>query len=428
MEELSHVNSWTADASPTARRPARTRWSPGAPSSAWWPGAARSAARPYAFTQLRSTYRHEARLGDRLPDVQRPGRDGHRRRVPDRGASNIEYAFNWFYVNSTETAYFNSGLQPGARRRRRTRTCRWPAAYEWQAFDPAANTAAYAPAAAAPAVGQPGLLRQLEQQAGARLRRGRRQLQLRLGAPRRPARRAGAGGAGGRAEVRPGVADLGWSSGPALTDLRGVEVLDELLRVLESQPVTDAALADRASASSRPGGRPARCAWRRPAGSKVYQHADAIRIFDAWWPLLVDGAVQGRARRPTCTSRWSTRCRSTSRRPGGQQGDALDAAAARPTRRRRTRARRSSTAGGATSTRTCARCSATRSPAGSAATYCGGGAPGRLPARCCWTRCARPRPSRPRTVYPGDDALRGRRPVVRRRDRPVAAGRHHPRR
>jgi hypothetical protein len=28
------------------------------------------------------------------------------------------------------------------------------------------------------------------------------------------------------------------------------------------------------------------------AGSKVYAHADAIRIFDAWWPLLVSGQFQ----------------------------------------------------------------------------------------------------------------------------------------
>jgi hypothetical protein len=64
-------------------------------------------------------------------------------------------------------------------------------------------------------------------------------------------------------------------------------VLDDLLRVLERQPVTEPALAGAVDKLE---------AWRQAgalrvetaAGSKTYQHADAIRIFDAWWPLLVN--------------------------------------------------------------------------------------------------------------------------------------------
>jgi hypothetical protein len=74
----------------------------------------------------------------------------------------------------------------------------------------------------------------------------------------------------------------------ATVDLRGKEVLDDLLRVIESQPVTDAGLATAVSQLK---------AWQQggatrketAAGSKAYQHATAIRVFDAWWPLLVNG-------------------------------------------------------------------------------------------------------------------------------------------
>src|SRR5690606_4494266 len=72
----------------------------------------------------------------------------------------------------------------------------------------------------------------------------------------------------------------------AVVDLRGRRVLPDLLRVIDSAPVTDPALAD-AVARLR--------AWERAGakreetspGSRRYAHADAIRIMDAWWPKLV---------------------------------------------------------------------------------------------------------------------------------------------
>jgi len=69
-------------------------------------------------------------------------------------------------------------------------------------------------------------------------------------------------------------------------DLRGEEVLSELLAVINSAPVTDPAqatavrqLSDWASLG----------AYLQPSSptSKQYLNADAIRLLDAWWPLLV---------------------------------------------------------------------------------------------------------------------------------------------
>ena len=181
-----------------------------APSTAWSPTRARSAGEPVAFTKLRSTYRHEADSAIGFQMFNDPAAMG----TPAAflaAAPNIGYAFNWFYVNSTDTAYFNSGANPvrpaGADPNLPTRA---EPAYEWSGWNPDDNTADYTPAARPPAVGQPGLLRQLEQQAGQGLQRGRRQLQLRRGAPRRPARRAGQG-----RRSRPGASSTGpaWSGG-----------------------------------------------------------------------------------------------------------------------------------------------------------------------------------------------------------------------
>ncbi|MFB7511545.1 penicillin acylase family protein, partial [Streptomyces broussonetiae] len=72
----------------------------------------------------------------------------------------------------------------------------------------------------------------------------------------------------------------------ALADLRAEDVLPKLLKVINSSPVTDSTAAGAVSRLQ---------AWvtagakrtETSAGSKSYADADAIRILDAWWPLLV---------------------------------------------------------------------------------------------------------------------------------------------
>ena len=51
------------------------------------------------------------RLDHRLPDVQRSGDMGTPQAF-QQAASNINYTFNWFYVNNAHTAYYNSGWNP----------------------------------------------------------------------------------------------------------------------------------------------------------------------------------------------------------------------------------------------------------------------------------------------------------------------------
>ena len=72
----------------------------------------------------------------------------------------------------------------------------------------------------------------------------------------------------------------------AVTDLRGRYTLGLLLAVLTSQPVTDPAQQARVAALQTWLDHGARRVETSP-GSHTYVDAEAIRLFDAWWPLVV---------------------------------------------------------------------------------------------------------------------------------------------
>ncbi|EEP70787.1 penicillin acylase [Micromonospora sp. ATCC 39149] len=286
MEQLAHTNKWKPTAADTT--PAGSyklvAWRTKLGLVAW---RGTVGGKPHAFTQLRSTYRHEADSAIGFQMFNDPTQMG----TADAfvaSASNVEYAFNWFYVNSTQSAYFNSGLNPlRAPGSNPNLPMKAEPAYEWQGFQPDTNTASYAPRSAHPnSVDQDYYISWNNKQAKDF---GGADGNFSFGAVHRgdlldkPLK---AGIAAGKKYDRATLTALVERAG--LTDLRGVEVLDELIRVLESQPVGDAALAAEITKLK---------AWRQAGalrvetakGSKVYQHADAIRTFDAWWPLLVRG-------------------------------------------------------------------------------------------------------------------------------------------
>ncbi|MEK8170217.1 penicillin acylase family protein [Streptomyces sp. M19] len=76
----------------------------------------------------------------------------------------------------------------------------------------------------------------------------------------------------------------------AVTDLRGEDVLPELLKVVRSEAWTTGTRHGRRAVGGVAGGR--RAAPRDLQGSKTYGHADAVRIMDAWWPLLVQAEFE----------------------------------------------------------------------------------------------------------------------------------------
>jgi acyl-homoserine lactone acylase PvdQ len=286
MDVLSQSDSWSptlADSTPAGSYTLvtyRTRYG-----LVSWRGLVGGA--PTAFTSLRSTYRHEAdsAIGFQMfndPSVMTDAA-GFR-----SAAGNVGYAFNWFFVNSTEAAYFNSGLDPvRAAGTDPNLPVQADAAHEWVGWNPTGNTATYIPDSAHPqSVNQDYYVSWNNKQAKdfsaadgnfsfGPVQRGQLLDQ--------GVQAALAGGHKlGRADVVKVMEDA------ASIDLRGREVLATLLKVVTSQPVTDAnqaAIVARLQAWLSGGAQRIETA----PGSRTYQNADAIRTFDAWWPLLVSG-------------------------------------------------------------------------------------------------------------------------------------------
>jgi acyl-homoserine lactone acylase PvdQ len=284
METLRKRNSWrptTADSTPAGSYDLvmkRTKYG-----LVSWRGTVNGV--PTAFTTLRSTYRHEAdsAIGFQMfndPDAMGSAADFI------ESASNIAFAFNWFYVNSVEAAYFMSGSNPV-----RSAVCdpslpmAADQAHEWAGYDPDGNTAVYAPASSHPqTTGQDYLVSWNNKQAKDY---GAADGNFSFGSVHRgdlldaPVKAALANG--GRLD-RAGTLQI--VAEAATVDLRGRRVLPDLLRVIDSAAVGDPALASAVAklrAWARAGARRAETS----PGSRAYAHADAIRIMDAWWPRLV---------------------------------------------------------------------------------------------------------------------------------------------
>jgi acyl-homoserine lactone acylase PvdQ len=239
--------------------------------------------RPVLFTRNRSTYGNEA--GSALGFMQFNDPDKIRSAVDfQRAAHNIGYTFNWFYTDKASIAYYNSGDNPVRADGGDPNLPTW-SSYEWQGWNPDTNRATYTPAAQHPqVVNQDYLTSWNNKQA--------------------PGFSASDGQFGYNAVYRSqplddrieAVIDSGQKftraklveamEDAATVDLRGDQVLPYLLRVLKSAPITDPAVADAVAKLT---------AWQAAgshrktpnASSRVYAHSEAIRILDAWWPLLV---------------------------------------------------------------------------------------------------------------------------------------------
>jgi acyl-homoserine lactone acylase PvdQ len=284
METLRKTDSWkpsTADSTPAGSYDLvmnRTKYG-----LVSWRGTVGGT--PTAFTALRSTYRHEADSAIGFQMFDDPAEMGSAAAFAN-SASKIGFAFNWFYVNSADSAYFMSGDNPV---RSAVSDPSLPmaadAAHEWSGYDPAANTATYAPAASHPQTsGQDYLVSWNNKQARDY---GAADGNFSFGSVQRadlldaPVRAALAGS--GRLD-RAGTVKI--MAEAATVDLRGRRVLPNLLRVIGSAPVTDPALGSAVSKLSAWASAGARRA-ETSAGAKAYANADAIRVFDAWWPRLV---------------------------------------------------------------------------------------------------------------------------------------------
>ncbi|MFJ6572899.1 penicillin acylase family protein [Streptomyces sp. NPDC091292] len=243
--------------------------------------------KPVAYVSLRSTYRHEADsiIGFQMLNDPAAVKDAQ---GFAEAAQHISYAFNWFYADSRDIAYYNSGANPvRAADVDPSFPVKAEPAYEWRGFDPTDNTSAQTPPAEHPqSVNQDYYIswnnKQAERYSSSNFS---------LGAVHRGdlldgrVKKLVAAGGVTRASLTQAMAEA------AVTDLRAEQVLPEILKVLRSKPITDPALTKAVQQLE---------AWRTAgsqrketsAGSRTYAHSDAIRILDAWWPKLVEAAFK----------------------------------------------------------------------------------------------------------------------------------------
>ncbi|MFI1367848.1 penicillin acylase family protein [Streptomyces griseochromogenes] len=235
-----------------------------------------------AYTSLRSSYLHEA---DSIIGFQMLNDPGYVKGPKDfqSAAQHINYTFNWFYADSQHTAYYNSGDNPVRAAGVDAEFPVWAQpAYEWKNWDPATNTADYTPASAHPnSVDQDYYISWNNKQAKDYTTASWGDGSVHRGnlLDDRVKKLVAAGGVT-RTKLVQAMADA------ALADLRAEDVLPKLLKVINSSAVSDPTAADAVNKLQ---------AWvtagakrtQTSAGSKTYADADAIRILDAWWPLLV---------------------------------------------------------------------------------------------------------------------------------------------
>ena len=236
--------------------------------------------KPVIYTKLRSTYLHEVDSARGFVDFNDPAK---MRNAADfkRAAAKIGYTFNWLYADDRDIAYYNSGNNP-VRATRVDPSLPTQSRFPWRAFNPDSNSATYTPFASHPNVTNQSFLTSWNNKQAPGYRAADANFEyssIYRSEPLDDRIRAKIRGAGKMS--LPQLVDAMETAG--VVDLRADKVLPVVLTALGNPK--DPALRD-AVAKLR--------AWRRDGSLRkdanrdgVYEHTEAIRILDAWWPKLV---------------------------------------------------------------------------------------------------------------------------------------------
>jgi acyl-homoserine lactone acylase PvdQ len=233
--------------------------------------------RPVAYTSLRSTYFHEADSALGFVALNDPNAI----RGPDdfkAAVAKIGFTFNWFYADHSHIAYFNSGNNP-VRARRTSSHFPVRGRFPWRDWNTDLWTARYTPAATHPQVVDQAFIANWNNKQA----RGYRAADdnFGYGSIYRSMSLWDRIRAGTRGPAKMTLVELVDAMEDAGTvDLRATKVLPWALRILRKSrdpQVQDAVGKLRA--------------WVRAGGHRldrdrngVYEHSEAIRILDAWWP------------------------------------------------------------------------------------------------------------------------------------------------
>jgi acyl-homoserine lactone acylase PvdQ len=292
FEVLERTNSWTpntADSTPAGSETLRSlRTDLGIVTHRAMIGG-----EPVAYTQLRATYMHEPDGARGFADFNSPDAIASAEDYQD-AAAKIDYTFNWFYADSSDIAYFNSGANPVRPADvDESLPVEGDPQYVWENFDPATMSFDREPPSAHPQVVNQDYIsnwnnKQADEFSAAddtfsytSVHRGE------LLSDRIEAGIAGAETMS-RAELVEAMEDAGTA------DVRGAEVfpvVEQLLRsgpkTLKRQPKKVKRALNTLSAWSDSG------AHRIDANHDgTYEDTAAIRLMDAWWPRLVRAQFQ----------------------------------------------------------------------------------------------------------------------------------------
>ena len=245
---------------------------------------------PVVYTNLRSTYMHEL---DSAVGFERFNEPAEMRNPQDfmNAAYQIGYTFNWFYADDRHIAYFNSGQNPV--RAPNTDPLfpswaqdAWPGLHPAAQMTPASLTEQQTPQSAHPqTVDQPYITSWNNKQAPGYNDTATAQQYSSIF--RSQLLDAGINSALAQTGGQMTLADLINAMGNAGTqDLRGVKVLPYLLQIIghPSDP-TLASAVDELQTWVASGAH--RINRAKPGATGSYEQSDAVRIMDAWWPLLV---------------------------------------------------------------------------------------------------------------------------------------------
>ena len=263
---------------------------------------ARIKGKPTVFTRNRATYFHEVDGALGFADFNNPEAMESPAEFM-QSACRISYTFNWFYADNEHIAYFNSGINP-VRSKKAHPDFPTPGkrGYEWRGWvppsddildggtlnpnnvDPRSNLSAQEPCAEHPQTLDQKFISSWNNKQARGYRAaddnyyyGPVHRSLRL--DERIRARIKGGGEVDPAELVDAMEDAG------TVDLRGSEVLRELLKVLKPKKVKDNQVKNALRTLK---------AWKKSGAHRrdkdangTYEDTEAVRIMDAWWPRLL---------------------------------------------------------------------------------------------------------------------------------------------
>jgi len=252
---------------------------------------------PVVYVVLRSTYMHEADSALGFVDFNDPAKMG----TPSgfqSAAYKIGFTFNWFYANAGQVAYFNSGNNPerpsGPDPNFPVRACPGdtnPCKYEWIGWDPDSTprspnmfVSQYTPSSEHPQGVDQAYFTSWNNKQAKDYRAADDNFSYGPVHRSQPLDdRIQAGTSGGNRLTRSKLVDA--MEDAATVDLRADKVLPYALRVLGDQSGTDLEQPVNELRAWVADG-----AHRRDKEPRDlhYEHREAIKIMDAWWPRWID--------------------------------------------------------------------------------------------------------------------------------------------